>query len=152
MVTGPADADNVGRVIGIRFMPCDRREVGRTRRWLRDRLAEEIPIMSDGIAGMVDDLETCLSELLTNALLHITHRPGDVVTVVLTLWTGHIRVEVSDGDRECEKVPHIPDPDFVATSGRGLAMVDFYAAKWGWHPTAGGKIVWCEMEYSPPDP
>lgn len=85
-----------------------------------------------------DDLLLCVSEVVTNAVLHagtpkhLSVRPvGDVLLV-----------EVADGDpRLPARRPH----DLTSATGRGLHFLDDLTVRWGARPTADGKVVWFEF-------
>ncbi len=79
------------------------------------------------------------NELVTNAILHARTD----VEVVVRLWRGVVRVEVFDSDGA-----HLPAPRVVsadAMGGRGLAVLDAVAARWGVEVEDGGKRVWFEL-------
>lgn len=84
------------------------------------------------------DAQLVIAELATNALLHA----GPPVTVRLVVDDDVCRLEVRDRSRVAP-VPALSGP--AAMSGRGLAMVDSLASRWGVHPTADGKVVWAEL-------
>ena len=103
------------------------------RRFVRDALA--------GADEDVEDTVTLLvSELVTNAVVH-----GDSeVEVLVRLQPGTVRVEVTDSS-DVAPVPRAAAEEDV--SGRGLAMVESLARRWGVEPAAGGgKKVWFEVE------
>ena len=89
----------------------------------------------------VDDVVLMASELFTNAVLH---GDGDV-EVVLSLSGGHVRLEVADGGGV--PVPsEVPRPTPDAITGRGLAIVDALADRWGnGSDPAGRTRVWIEI-------
>ncbi|MGJ5755089.1 histidine kinase-like protein [Streptomyces puniciscabiei] len=59
-----------------------------------------------------------------------------------------VRVEVADSSSRAP-VPRCAGGD--ATGGRGLALVDCLADRWGWSPEGAGKSIWCELDRcSPP--
>ncbi|MEU2712312.1 ATP-binding protein [Streptomyces sp. NPDC007205] len=54
-----------------------------------------------------------------------------------------VRVEVADSSSRAP-VPRCAGSD--ATGGRGLALVDCLADRWGWSPEGAGKSIWCELD------
>ncbi|MEU6666454.1 ATP-binding protein [Streptomyces sp. NPDC046727] len=126
----------------------DPAEVGRARRWARARLA------GSGITAdepLAETLILLVSELVTNAVVH-TRRPA-----VLRLClpgpaaedgpSATVRVEVADTSSRAP-VPRCAGRD--ATGGRGLALVDCLADRWGWSPEGAGKSIWCELDRCSP--
>ncbi|MGW8747229.1 ATP-binding protein [Streptomyces sp. NPDC055794] len=89
------------------------------------------------------DVRLCASELLTNVVDHVGE--GTPVTVrVVELPVGRIRVEVTDPDPRA--LPLLARPARVTDeSGRGLALLDAPAVRWGVEQGADGKTVWCEV-------
>ncbi|MFD7714291.1 ATP-binding protein [Streptomyces sp. NPDC059814] len=88
------------------------------------------------------DLALCVSELLTNVIVHIGE--GTPVTLrVSGTSAGRIRVELSD------PAPGVwPAIRFAASGdecGRGLLLVDALALRWGVEQGPYGKTVWCEL-------
>ncbi|WP_161367776.1 ATP-binding protein [Streptomyces sp. SID5643] len=119
----------------------DPAEVGRARRWARSRLAGS-GIQAD--EPLAETLILLVSELVTNAVVH-TGRPA-----VLRLSLPHVvteeatvRLEVADRSGRAP-VPRCAGDD--ATGGRGLALVDGLADRWGWSVEATGKRIWCEVD------
>ncbi|MGW1544748.1 ATP-binding protein [Streptomyces sp. NPDC002309] len=115
----------------------DPAEVGRARRWARSRLA------GCGIAAdepLAETLILLVSELVTNAVVH-TGRPA-VLRLSLP-QPATVRVEVADG---CTRAPVPRWVDGDETGGRGLALVDGLADRWGWSPDGAGKQIWCELD------
>ncbi|MFI9614504.1 ATP-binding protein [Streptomyces sp. NPDC052023] len=115
----------------------DPTEVGRARRWARSRLA------GCGIAAdeaLAETLILLVSELVTNAVVHT----GCPAVLRLSLpQPATVRVEVADGSTRAP-VPRWADGD--ETGGRGLALVDGLADRWGWSPDGAGKQIWCELD------
>ncbi|MFI2424829.1 ATP-binding protein [Streptomyces sp. NPDC018955] len=119
----------------------DPAEVGRARRWARSRLA------GSGIEAdepLAETLILLVSELVTNAVVH-TGRPA-VLRLSLPGTDAEeatVRLEVTDrSDRA--PVPRCVDGE--ATGGRGLALVDGLADRWGWSAEGAGKRIWCELD------
>jgi anti-sigma regulatory factor (Ser/Thr protein kinase) len=111
------------------------RAVPEARRTLRER------------CGGADspDLLLCVSELLTNAIVHLGE--GTPVTLrVSGTSTGRVRVELSDP--EPGAWPVIRSAAGGDESGRGLALVDALALRWGVEQGPYGKTVWCELRAS----
>ncbi|MEU6066746.1 MULTISPECIES: ATP-binding protein [Streptomyces] len=89
------------------------------------------------LAGLVPTTELLVSELVCNALRHA------VGPLSLTLErVSAVRCVVTDGSSE---LPRPTDSDVEDESGRGLALVDMLAARWGCEPGPVGKSVWFEL-------
>ncbi|MFC7817727.1 MULTISPECIES: ATP-binding protein [unclassified Streptomyces] len=122
----------------------DPSEVGRARRWARSRLAGS-GIQAD--EPLAETLVLLVSELVTNAVVH-TGRSA-VLRLVLpgavTEGAGEatVRLEVDDASDRAP-VPRCVDGD--QTGGRGLALVDGLADRWGWSREGTGKRIWCELD------
>ncbi|MCQ9177933.1 ATP-binding protein [Streptomyces sp. IBSBF 2953] len=119
----------------------DPAEVGRARRWARSRLA------GSGIADeepLAETLILLVSELVTNAVVH-TGCPA-VLRLSLPGAVGEpsvVRLEVADASDRAP-VPRCAGDE--ATGGRGLALVDGLADRWGWSVEGAGKRIWCELD------
>ncbi|MFH9014798.1 ATP-binding protein [Streptomyces sp. NPDC017943] len=119
----------------------DPAEVGRARRWARSRLAGS-GIQAD--EPLAETLILLVSELVTNAVLH-TGRPALLLLSLPPVVTDEatVRLEVADRSGRAP-VPRCAGDE--ATGGRGLALVDGLADRWGWSVEAGGKRIWCEVD------
>ncbi|WP_435238396.1 ATP-binding protein [Streptomyces sp. YPW6] len=99
-----------------------------------------------------------VSELATDAIQHArptktseaSAHSTSIGTITLTLWPtdGGIILAVSD------PAPRPPAPrpsDASSTGGRGLALIQTMANRWGYSPTQPypGKIVWAEVPARP---
>ncbi|MDH6699929.1 ATP-binding protein [Streptomyces griseoviridis] len=119
----------------------DPAEVGRARRWARSRLAG-CGITAD--EPLAETLVLLVSELVTNAVVH-TGRPA-VLRLSLSgaaEASATVRLEVTDTSARAP-VPRCVDGE--ATGGRGLALVDGLADRWGWSAEGSGKRIWCELD------
>jgi anti-anti-sigma factor len=90
-----------------------------------------------------DDLLLCVSEVVTNAVLHA--RSASQLRVRPAAHG--IVVEVTDHD---PRLPTRRQHDLQAPTGRGLHLLDALAASWGTTPHEGGKVVWFEFDLSGP--
>jgi anti-sigma regulatory factor (Ser/Thr protein kinase) len=119
----------------------DPAEVGRARRWARSRLA------GSGIEAdepLAETLILLVSELVTNAVVH-TGCPAVLRLSLPDEATESATVRVEVADTSCTApVPRCADGD--ETGGRGLALVDGLADRWGWSAEGAGKRIWCELD------
>ncbi|MFH8749226.1 SpoIIE family protein phosphatase [Streptomyces rimosus] len=90
----------------------------------------------------VDSAVLMVSEMVTNVLMHTD---GDALLVAeITGVAGRrrIRVDVADGSDE---LPHRRTPGELASSGRGLVLMELLAGAWGVDPRGDGKSTWFEL-------
>jgi anti-sigma regulatory factor (Ser/Thr protein kinase) len=114
--------------------PADRTAPSRARRFVSDTLRGwDIP--RDKIADAV----LLVSELVTNALLHARSAPS----VELTHDGGRVRVDVVD---ESPTIPRRRRYASDAVTGRGIALVETLASRWGSEREGSGKRVWFELD------
>lgn len=92
-----------------------------------------------GWAARTEEVELLVSELVTNAVLHV----GGMVTVTLTATSDRLTVSVSDTSVQS---PSLRAEDVWRTSGRGLAIVSAIADEWGVDPSGPGKSVWFSLQ------
>lgn len=86
----------------------------------------------------LEPLLLCLSEVVTNAVLHA--RTG---VTVRAIEVGHtIRVEVADGSRVR---PIRRSFGEISPTGRGLHLLDRLTTNWGIELSPRGKTVWFEI-------
>jgi anti-sigma regulatory factor (Ser/Thr protein kinase) len=118
--------------------------VGEARRFLRQALG------GWGIGeDMADTAVLCLSELVTNALIH-THA-GCAVRVLLD--QGVLTTAVRDnGAHDVPPADPVAEPpgdpldDPLRVHGRGLHLVDALASRWGSELDSVGTTVWFVLE------
>jgi serine phosphatase RsbU (regulator of sigma subunit)/anti-sigma regulatory factor (Ser/Thr protein kinase) len=94
------------------------------------------------VPELVESAELLVSELLTNVLVHT-----DCDALLVAELTGpegsrRLRVEVSD---QSDALPHRRNPGELASSGRGLLLMDALADAWGVEPRGQGKSTWFEL-------
>jgi serine phosphatase RsbU (regulator of sigma subunit)/anti-sigma regulatory factor (Ser/Thr protein kinase) len=92
-----------------------------------------------------DQMESAVllvSELVTNVLVHTDHDARLIADVNGMPGTRRLHVEV--GDRS-DDMPHLRDPGELASSGRGLFLIEELADSWGVDPRGDGKSIWFEL-------
>lgn len=90
---------------------------------------------------MVDTAALCMSELVTNAVVHA----GSGCHVQVSWGAGTLMVEV----RNPGSPPDLPEPDLSdpwQVHGRGLQLVDALASRWGSDRDADGFSAWFVLE------
>ncbi len=120
-----------GIMKGARF-PADLRSVSAARRFVRQ-------VLPDAWSARLDDVLLLVSELVTNAIVHAR----SAVQVTVSVFNGTTRVEVSDAE---PMVPVQRRAGCAALSGRGLAMVEIVADRWGVLTRTNGKTIWFEVD------
>jgi anti-sigma regulatory factor (Ser/Thr protein kinase) len=101
-----------------------------------------------GLAGLSEDVELLVSELITNAVRASRSLPRPwPVRLWLLADTQQVLILVWDAS---EQEPVRADADADIESGRGLLLVDAMSSKWDWYSTKdmGGKIVWALVQAS----
>ncbi|MBD0841173.1 SpoIIE family protein phosphatase [Streptomyces sp. TRM68416] len=90
----------------------------------------------------VDSAVLLLSEMLTNVLVH-TDADALLLAEVHSGPDGRrMRVEVTDTS---DDLPHKRRPGELASSGRGLMLIELLADAWGVDPRGEGKSIWFEL-------
>ncbi|MER5985689.1 ATP-binding protein [Streptomyces sp. NPDC001787] len=98
-------------------------------------------VKSWGMAHLADTARLCASELVTNAVVHTDSR---LVCMTVTRTSDiTVRITVMDTDRGELTVPAVPSVH--EEHGRGLALVDAQAVRWGIDRLITGKRIWCEL-------
>lgn len=88
-----------------------------------------------------NDLLLCVSEVVTNAVLHA--RSASQLRVRPEGSGSRLRVEVVDHD---PTLPTRRQHGLSAPTGRGLHLLDALTLSWGTSPFADGKVVWFEFD------
>jgi len=85
------------------------------------------------------ELLLCVSEVVTNAVLHAR----SATTLTVRRSADLITVEVRDDD----PTPPVRRPhSTTATTGRGLRILDDLTVRWGTRLTGVGKVVWFDFD------
>ncbi|CAL9552201.1 ATP-binding protein [Streptomyces sp. enrichment culture] len=122
------------RVWRLSFL-AEAEEVAALRRMLRLHLE-----LWD-LLELSDVAQLCVSELVANVINHVG--PGTPTTLAVSLRSTRLRIEVEDPDPRALPVLACANPD--AEVGRGMALVDAVADRWGIDLTVGHKVTWCEF-------
>ena len=92
-------------------------------------------------SSVIETAALLTSELVTNAVLHAA--PPVHLRAEITA-TG-VRVEMRDSSNGTLPAPKRALP--TAHNGRGLAIIEALASRWGAEYTDAGKVVWFELSY-----
>ena len=105
----------------------------------RARAFVESALSGAGLEHLAYTATLLVSELVANAILH----SGTPLEVVVHTDDDRVRVEVHDGNPQLPVRKHYSN---MSGTGRGLMLVERMAAGWGADRTAGGKVVWFELD------
>ncbi|WP_328554462.1 ATP-binding SpoIIE family protein phosphatase [Streptomyces sp. NBC_00358] len=97
-------------------------------------------------ADQLDSAVLLVSEMATNVLVHTDADALLVAEVTGEPGKRRMRVEVTDGS---DDLPHRRHPGELASSGRGLVLVEMLADAWGVDPRGEGKSIWFEFSETP---
>jgi hypothetical protein len=95
-----------------------------------------------GLREVVDDAQLCVSELVSNVITHVGH--GTPATLAVSMSGTHLRIEVHDPDTRA--LPTLMAADADTEHGRGMALVDAVADRWGVQVQGSRKVTWCELD------
>ena len=124
-------------------LPADSSAASIARRFVTSTLREwEVD------EDIVDTAELCVSELVTNAVIH--SRTTSTVTVRTDDEYVLVMVQDRGGGGGPVRQPTGVEPD--AISGRGLSLVDALVSAWSAEHSADGTTVWFELPLSPAQP
>ncbi|MGW2048752.1 SpoIIE family protein phosphatase [Streptomyces sp. NPDC001858] len=96
----------------------------------------------------LDSAVLLVSETLTNVLVHTDADALLVAEVIGPPGERRLRVEVTDTS---DDLPHKRRPGELASSGRGLVLIELLADTWGVAPRGEGKSIWFEL-HEPDEP
>lgn len=123
----------------VRDLPADSSAASIARRFVTSVL-REWGVHED----VVDTAELCVSELVTNAVIH----SRTTSTVTVRRDEEYLIVMVQDRGGMSSVHP-AEDLDPEAISGRGLSLVDALASAWSTEHNADGTTVWFELALDP---
>ncbi|MFD7276863.1 ATP-binding protein [Streptomyces sp. NPDC059862] len=94
-----------------------------------------------GLHGVADEAQLCVSELVSNVITHVG--PGTPATLAVSMNGVYLRIEVHDPDTRA--LPTLLDANVDSEGGRGMALVDAVAERWGVELGPDRKVTWCEL-------
>ncbi|MEU5341246.1 ATP-binding protein [Streptomyces sp. NPDC020766] len=97
-----------------------------------------------GLHDITDEAQLCVSEIVSNVITHVGL--GTPTTLAVSMNGTHLRIEVHDPDSRA--LPTLLGLDLDAEDGRGMALVDAIADRWGVQLLADRKVTWCELSTS----
>ncbi|WP_063734528.1 ATP-binding SpoIIE family protein phosphatase [Streptomyces sp. RTd22] len=140
-LVGPGSAPV--RRTAITLAQAEPERIAGARRQLRDMLHD----WAD--PDQVESAVLLLSEMVTNVLVHTDGDALLVAEVSGRRGSRRLRLDVADGSDE---LPHRRRPGELASSGRGLMLMEMLADAWGVDPRGDGKCIWYELHERPPEP
>lgn len=122
-------------------LPADASAAGLARAFLGSVLGSW-----DVDEDVVETAKLCVSELVTNAVIH----SGTTSTLTVRADGEYLLVMVQDrGGRGGGSVSQAEDLDPEAISGRGLSLVDALVSAWSSEHSTDGTTVWFELPLGP---
>ncbi|WP_346387359.1 ATP-binding protein [Nocardioides sp.] len=142
----PEEPDIAASALSVSILlEGDPRASSAARRFLRGKLVEW-----DVGEDVSDNALLCLSELVTNAVIHA----GTSSELRATLEEGALTVVVRDlgglGPNETDDAEPAADLDPLRVYGRGLMLVEALSDRWGSERDATGTTVWFALELDGP--
>ncbi|WP_060905093.1 ATP-binding protein [Streptomyces scabiei] len=95
-----------------------------------------------GVHEVVDGAQICVSELVSNVITHVGH--GTPTKLAVSMSGTCLRIEVHDPDTRA--LPTLLAVGSDSETGRGMALVDAVADRWGVQLRGGRKVTWCELD------
>ncbi|HET7734435.1 MAG TPA: ATP-binding protein [Nocardioidaceae bacterium] len=126
-----------GRHVGTYPLPVDATAPGLARRLLRQALADSS--VNDDV---LDAALLCLSELVTNVVMHAGRPPS----MDVDLTEGTLTVTIHHDSAGPDTSALVAEPDPLRISGRGLELVDAVASAWGSESRSTGTTTWFQLD------
>ncbi|MFI1362561.1 ATP-binding protein [Streptomyces griseochromogenes] len=101
-----------------------------------------------GLPEVVEDAQLCVTELVANVIAHVG--AGTPTTLAVSMNDSHLRIEIQDPDTRA--LPTLVRLGVDSEGGRGMALVDATAARWGVELHGDRKVTWCELASEPDVP
>ena len=117
-------------------LPADRSSPSAARRWVRPM-----------VEGRIDDVEgalLCVSEIVTNAVLHA----GTKCELSVDWQSDRVRISVRDFAPD--RLPEPREVSRTSSTGRGLHILAGCTDAWGVDRDPDAKTVWFELELDGP--
>lgn len=135
--TDPSELGPDGALVAVTTVGGDPRAARAARQFLREELA------AWDVAGELGDVAVlCLSELVTNAVMHT----GTPSQLRVTLGEDVLTLAVRDqGAVAPDVATPTSDADPLRVHGRGLLVIDALARRWGVDHDEVGTTVWVEL-------
>ncbi len=118
---------------------ADPEEVAALRRVMRLRLGLW------ELGDVAEAAQLCVTELVSNVIKHVGC--GTPTTLVVSMNGPRLRIEVHDPD--VRALPTLVQAEADSESGRGMALVDIAAVRWGVELRVDRKVTWCELATAP---
>ncbi|MFD7336521.1 ATP-binding protein [Streptomyces violascens] len=94
-----------------------------------------------GLPHVVESAQLCVTELVANVITHVG--PQTPTTLAVSMNGNLLRIEVIDPDTRA--LPTLLAAGADDESGRGMALVEATAERWGVVLRADAKVTWCEL-------
>lgn len=94
-----------------------------------------------GLPEVVEDAQLCVTELVSNVITHVG--TGTPANLAVSMNGAHLRIEIQDPDTRA--LPTLLQSGADSEGGRGMALVDATAVRWGVELHGDRKVTWCEL-------
>ncbi|GHD71285.1 hypothetical protein GCM10010317_079820 [Streptomyces mirabilis] len=94
-----------------------------------------------GLHEVTEAAQLCVTELVSNVITHVG--AGTPTTLAVSMNGTYVRIEVQDPDTRA--LPTLIQAGVDSEGGRGMALVDATADRWGVQLYPDRKVTWCEL-------